>query len=249
MEIEHRGECTYITALYNIQTPDTRDHAGLQKRIDLLEKLFLLNIRIIAFMDPEYRDLIQENKYPNVKIIYREIETFQIWKMCHENKLELPNSRNTGKDTLGFLTLMNMKIEFVREGLEYCTTPIIGWIDGSIYHIVHNEENVKRVLEKEARVGNRIKIPGPIKISEHETPIIVLANQIQWKFCGGIFQGHREKIEEFYTTSMEHLERWIERGHITWEVNVWIGIAYENKEMFEWVYGDHNDSMLMLNDM
>jgi hypothetical protein len=242
-----QAECTYVTALYNIHTPDSRNHSALQNRIDLLCKLFLLDSKIIAFLDPEYTGLINESLYPNVKCIYRSLDTFLLWRKCHEKSLDLPTSRNTGKDTVEFLALMNTKIEFVKEALEYCTTPIIGWIDGSIYHIVQDEEKVKRSLEKQAYVKNQIKVPGPNRLSPHATPIDILANQIQWKFCGGIFQGKKETILKFYEKSLEVLGRWIERGRLTWEVNLWIEIANE-EELFDWVYGDHNDSMLMLNE-
>lgn len=247
-----KSNCTFVTALYNIHTPDTRTHAGLEKRFDLLKRLFSLNISIIAFMDPEYHPLFDTKEYPNVMVIYRPLESFLFWNMCKNPSLILPSTRNTGKDTLEFLSLMNTKIEFVKEALSYCTTPVLAWIDGSIFHIIHDEERVKNALEKDANISeNLIKIPGPVQLSSNSTPFHVLANHIQWKFCGGYFQGTRDGIENFYKKSLETLRKWTSNGYLTWEVNIWVDMWDENKEedkIFQWVYGDHNDSMLLLNE-
>lgn len=242
-----KTNCTFITALYNIGTPDSRNHSSLEKRIDLIKKLFSLDIPIIAFIDPEYRIFFDNLNYQNVNIIYRSLETFTIWKLCKEKTLSLPLTRNTGKDTNEFLILMNMKIDFVKEALDICSTPIVAWIDGSIFHIVSDEERVKKALEKEVNLGEKVRIPGPVRLSERVTPLTILENQIQWKFCGGYFQGKKEALLDFYEKTIEVLQEWKERGKITWEVNIWVELSDKFK-LFEWVYGDHNDSMLLLNE-
>jgi hypothetical protein len=143
---------------------------------------------------------------------------------------------------------MNTKIEFVKEALPYIDTENIAWIDGSIYHIISDENRVKGALEKEYELDTRIRIPGPIQITKQTTPILTLANQIQWKFCGGYFQGKKAAMQDFYEKSFDILVRWIERGHLTWEVNLWVEIEDTYPDYFHWVYGDHNDSMLLVNE-
>ena len=238
---------TYVTALYSIETPDKRDHAKLDARIDLLKELFLLNIPIIAFLDPDYKDQYDFSMYSNVKILYKPLSFFLFWRLC-KNPLHLPPMRNPGKDTQDFLALMNTKIEFVKEALEYINTPNVAWIDASIYHIISNKEKVKEALEKPVTLSNhRVRIPGPNSLT-NRIEFEELFYRIQWKFCGGFFQGTKEGMCKFYERSYVTLIEWCNRGYLTWEVNLWIDMAQENPEVFEWVYGDHNDSMLLVNE-
>jgi hypothetical protein len=239
---------TYVTALYDIQTPDTRSHSSFTQRLKYLEELFLLNIQIVAFIDPSYKEFIDSSLYPNVTFIYRELNSFFIYSELTRSNLNLPGSRNTGKDTKEFLSLMNTKIEFVKEAMSFCETEYIAWIDGSIYHIVNNKEKVKEGLEKRWTRDVNVCIPGPNRISENETPFDSLAYRIHWIYCGGFFVCKRGYVEEFYRKTIEVLNTWKEKNCLTWEVNIWIDIEQKNRSTIFWVYGDHNDSMLLINE-
>ena len=240
---------TYVTALYDIQTPDTRSHASLTQRIEYLKELFLLNIQTVAFLDPSYESLIDASVYTNVKFIYRELKSFSIYKDLMESDLQLPTSRNTGKDTKEFLSLMNTKIDFVREAKEFCETDYIAWIDGSIYHIVNNKERVKEKLEEAWKRDVNVCIPGPNRIQENQTiPFDSLAYRIHWIFCGGFFVCKKIYVDTFYRKTIEVLDTWKEKKCLTWEVNLWIDIFQRDRSSIFWVYGDHNDSMLLINE-
>ena len=189
---------TYITALYDIRSKDKRNHSGIEKRIELLKKLFSVNIPIVAFLDPEFEIFFKDNNLPtNVKCIYRPLNSFSIYLTLTttEPKLELPENRSIEKDTIEFLALMNTKAEFVAEGSKFCETENVAWIDASIFHILNDEKRVKEYLETKNHTVEKIRIPGPIfqKTIDRNN----LVKSVQWKYAGGYFICKREYSEIF----------------------------------------------------
>jgi len=237
---------TYISALYDIASPDARTHSGSAQRIELLQRLLQTGVRIVVFLDPAYRNLIDATVYPNATFQYDPLTSFATYASIMAQPLALPQSRNMSKDTQAFLALMNTKPEFLKRALPNVHTDYIAWIDSSIFHIVSDEARVVQHLTRTVSrpIPSGLLLPGPHDLRKsgavsEET----VASRIVWYFAGGLFVATKEAAARFHATCSRLVDKWIAAGRITWEVNVWVQFAQENPDAYDWVYADHNDSL------
>jgi hypothetical protein len=68
-----------------------------------------------------------------------------------------------------------------------------------------------------------------------------LQNNVWWIFIGTFFICNRNFILEFYNLSLQSMVRFLTRGYMVWEVNVWIDIMNHHPTTFEWYYSSHDD--------
>jgi hypothetical protein len=237
---------TYVTALYEINTADARSHSSPEKRIALLKQLLQVQAPFVVFLDPVYRDLVDPQEFPHAVFRYDPLQSFATHTLLMTAPLHLPGHRNQSKDTQEFLTLMNMKAEFVVRAGQHQPTEYVAWIDASIFHVVRDVEKVVAHLS----AGVQRPLTTPLLLPGCRRPTggvssATLAQQIQWTFCGGLFVATPDGARLFHEACRSILKRWVAAGKITWEVNIWIEFAHENPTAYEWTYADHNDSLCM----
>ena len=147
----------------------------------------------------------------------------------------LPKIRNTQKDTEDYLKLMNNKIYFVEEVSKlYNNHNWFSWIDFRIYHILPINNKLNKISST-LNFSYNTYFPGALTNKKY------LVDTINWRFLGGFFLINKIKIKDLVKENKKILE---ELSVLTWEVNIWGIIEYNNLFNFGWYLGDHNINIL-----
>jgi hypothetical protein len=245
-----------VTCYYDIYN----NSLNADKYFDLFRTLGTSGLSIILFTSADYEEKCRDFPAPCVTVIYTPLETFELYNLCMSYKGELPNNRNTSKDTREYLSLMNTKIGFIQKAAEYSDDDTFIWIDFGILKIIKDTDafihklrflEEKHFLEKSVskkyfleenaiNTENNIVIPGCWGFN---TPHDI--NSINWRFCGGVIFMPRVHIQTFYDYSKQVITELCTQHKLTWEVNVWNIIESRYlKSIITWYSADHNDTIL-----
>jgi hypothetical protein len=176
-----------------------------------------------------------------VEIDFNSLETVRRIRAVQD--VQLPLYRNTGKDTLEFLTIMNAKPELLSLARIYSETPYLAYLDAGIKKVFKDDLTLRRLETLRVHSIPLVLLPGchPIQ-SVRAFPL--LWEQINWTFCGGFFIVPSERAREFMNYHLEALNEFLENSAITWEVNVWSAMAPKHLDSIVWFQADHNDTMI-----
>ena len=225
---------TYVSCLISSHT----DHITIEKRLEWLNSLLELNIPLILFVDSTYKKLV-----PTAKAIEIDFNTLETVKRIQAvPNLELPASRNTGKDTVDFMTIMNCKPELLKLALHYAETPYLAYLDAGIKKVFKSDYTLKQLETLRVHSIPLVMLPGCHPIQPQ--PFNRLALQIDWTFCGGFFIVPVVKVEEFMQIHLQALGTFLAESKLTWEVNVWTALAPAHRDRIVWFGADHNDTMI-----
>jgi hypothetical protein len=210
--------------------------------LELFSKLGNSGIPITLFTDPSLVSTFA--CFSSVKTIGIPLEMFELYSIGTKYNRDLPPSRNNTKDTKEFLSLMNTKIEFIKKAADLTTDDTFIWIDFGILKIIKLKDRCINKLRKvNETTFSKITIPGCWGFGQ---PFSV--NVIDWRFCGGFFIIPRHHINTFYNHSKNVLTDFCTLPHykLTWETNIWCIIEFcAAKDIIEWYFADHNDSILL----
>jgi hypothetical protein len=226
------NDITFVSAYYKMY--DTINTKYIDNFIKIVEK----GNKMILFLDPKLGDIKKRLEiYQNLFIINDiQFEDLPITKLFSKN-VSLPNNRNINKDTRDFLILMNNKIEFMKYSLIYIETKYIAWIDFGIMKIFKDfDVNWKNITNIKI-LDDKLLIPGC-----HNKKLLNDLDNVNWRFCGGLLFGTIKTITNFQELLYKYIEQ--HRDKITWEVNYWAIIEENNKNLIQWYWADHNDTML-----
>jgi hypothetical protein len=204
----------------------------------LVESGVNIHLFLQSSMVQKYNKTI--GKKSNVFLQIQEFEDLYAYKELQSVNYSLPLNRNLTKDTANYIIFQNSKIEFVKKAItnNVYNSDKFAWIDFGIGHVIKNDETFKNL--KNLNIKSGLHIPGPYSFNN------VDLNTVCWRFCGGVFIGDKESIEEFYALYQNHFITLVKTtGILSWEVNVW---AYFEKYLGWkpiWYRGDHNDSILL----
>ena len=225
-------EVTYVSAFYKIY--DDHKDSYLDDYIKFVEKGF----KCILYLDktlPEWTTRL--SAYNNVTVIAdREFKDLPLVTQFPKAETIITENRNHTKDTYEYMILMNSKLHFVKEALPLLTTEAVAWMDFGINKILKKTDDVFKRLLLAQVPDSHILIPGCVERS----PINI--NNINWRFCGGLFFGNKTTIQEFYSLCESVLASL--GNNLTWEVNVWALAELTNPQLFRWYKADHNDSIV-----
>ncbi len=226
---------TFVSALYRIHD-DEFDNVTLMNN----NYSHLLNspLNVIVFVDDYYYHLLDIYK---PKLILKNLDEIKIYQHIITNNVSLPANRNTTKDTLKYIALMNSKIEFLNLALPHVTTPYMGWIDAGIGKIFKQPKSTFDLLSHYRVNSNQIIIPSCYRYSLNFNQ---LKDQIWWVFCGGFFVLPLTLTDHFYQLSLNKVKFCVSQGVIFWEVNVWVLIDNDHPNLFYKYQGDHNESII-----
>lgn len=232
-----KNSIIFVTAFININDSPIDDL--MNNYFYYFEQLANTGIQIALFFDSNYKEYGNTliTKYNNVKII-----RYLTKDELHINKLniskQLPDSRNIKKDNENYLKLMNNKIYFIEEAMNTIDYDYYSWIDFRIFHIFKNLLDIDNKLKK---ISNKYYFsqltyfPGAWSMKKN------ILNEINWRFLGGFFILSKSKINTLVNETTKLLEN---ISTLTWEVNVWAILEYNNLFDFGWYKGDHNENIL-----
>lgn len=258
---------TFVSALYKLynEKDEPYDHKNKEWRMNHFRDLAKTGIQIVVYacatMEPSIKELAEE--FPqNVRVLSLKTcyEELPLYKICMKKKddgtcsLNLPCHRNTKKDTHEYITLMNCKIEFMRDAIiqNPFQTPFFAWMDFSMAYLFKEKENTSKKmwdLSKDMDLNYRgMLFPGCWdKIPTNY--YIMVKDHICWRFCGTFFIGDIGSIMNFYEYYIQHLPRFIKETNIlTWEINMWAWLEANTGWKPEWYSSDHNDRLINVPD-
>ena len=205
------------------------------------EKLAQTGVKIALFLDSQYKEYGKTItiKYSNITIVRYltkddlHINTLKLTK-------QLPKIRNLKKDTEDYLKLMNNKIYFVQEVTnKYVNINYFSWIDFRIFHIFSDDNNINNKLiniSNTSHFTKNIYFPGALDDKKY------LLDEINWRFLGGFFIINKNIINNLVDETTKLLNN---IPTLTWEVNIWAILEYNNSIDFGWYKADHNQSIIL----
>jgi hypothetical protein len=228
----------YITSLYSVRDGYIDQlYDEFKKLIKYAEgqPIYVWTDRTIPFELPA-----------NVECIDAPLASFTSYIDCirAEPPMQLPKTRNPAKDTLEFMALMNSKVEMVWRTIPLLPEGIdaVAWIDAGICKIFKEGEDA-RVAAAFDRL--RTWIPHTLVMPGCWPEWPVSEDSVCWRFCGGFFALPTGLVEHFHTANRTILEKWIARGRIAWEVNIWADMECSKiGPKIVWFQGDHDIRMI-----
>jgi len=239
----------FVSAFIDLHIPH-EEHKTIDMRVGNFEKLARTGVPIALFTSKKYMDRMMNivEAYPNVRIHkVVEIEDTLTYKQFEPYRDSLPPIRYAIKDKFEFLTLMNAKLEFMRDVMDTYgdTFPQYSWIDFNIWYIFkHSIEITKRLWFYATHILKHegVYIPGCWHKGREAD---LLWNRINWRFCGGFFMGNAASVRDFIDVYTKNISAILEeKGVLTWEVNIWSHLENQYGWAPKWYTGDHNESMI-----
>lgn len=238
---------TYITGFYDIYN-DRSGVKSIQKYIENFRKLVDSDVNICCFVSKSNSDNIRQviHGYSNVYLV-DDVEFEDLHVYNYVNVGVLPEERNSLKDTVKYMMMMNCKMELLMRGMELnpFKTTHFAWIDFSIYHVFKDIERVNRQLRqmcfRELTVPC-LHFPG---CWDRGVGMDSIHSRINWRFCGGFYIGDAASLKKVYDACVLYLDNYVAKNNrLVWEVNIWALVEKEMEVSFGWYKADHNDSIL-----
>ena len=212
------------------------------------QKLIDTNFEILLYLDSKLESRVENLKqYSNLKIILLDWNDLYLIKTLSKDQidsLEIP-SKNP-KDNVNYLLLMNSKSYIMKLALEQCSHDTLIWLDFAGLKLTNDIEHFKNNFSK-LKKYEKIIIPGGFRNRELLTDDNLFRN-ICWRFLGTIAVFPRNLIEKFNDEQNIELKKLLDTGKITWEVNIWANIEYNNPDLIQYFRADHNKTMFGLYD-
>lgn len=245
-------EVTFVSAL--ILAPDVLDSCNDGEktplwRLKMFDVIASTGAKFCIYGDAYTIPLLKpySETHPNVKLMEMDYTTTEIYKLCSDSHLTLPNNRKLNKDTANYMKIMNSKIEFVSDAINKnpWNSNVFAWIDFSIAYIFRNHQATLEKIKKLSiakYVDTFFAFPGCWTNIMHPD---ACADNISWRFSGSFFIGDKESILNFHKTYQNFLPEFFARyGKLMWEVNIWAWFEATNKFAPLWYMGNHNDTIL-----
>jgi len=198
-----------VTSL--ILQPDAKTTHGVDKYVKNFRYLESTGLPITCFLDTSLVGQIDFGSNVQVRpTSLFDLPTYGFWKTRHE----LPTVRSASKDTLEYLSIVNMKTfwleDLVREGYARAT-----WVDFGLGHVCKNPEHSFKHLSRLPYLGRGIHaVSGRIDLTEG-------LDDVAWRYYGGIISADKSIIE-FNKLLWREYERCFPK--VSWEGNYWARI-------------------------
>lgn len=231
---------TYVSML--IRTDSNPVDAN--QRLAWLQPLIALNIPLVLFVDSFFAPLVAPLPKGQQVIIHSlEFANLQMTRDILAASPQLPPRRNTQKDTIQYMCLMNAKPEIVWYATVcgHVKTPFVAYIDSGISKIFKTPATIKELETISLCNIPFLLLPGchqPHTVSHDE-----LARQINWTYCGGFFALPTEQATRFAELHRAAVQTFLDKSRITWEVNVWTHWLSSRPDVI-WYSGPHDDTMI-----
>jgi hypothetical protein len=253
---------------------DINNNKSIDKYIYCGKKLLEINeIPKIIFIEKNiYDTYFINNTYSNCEFIF--FEKKDMYYYCYLDNLEKYNSinpiylPNPNKNTIKYFMVQCYKTEWMKIAINkncFSTDQFI-WLDFGIYHIFEKNKElfnltIYSLIGKKydkIRIANGyllINILQKNKVNmcndniwyffEDDLKNRNIYDDVIWFFLGGIFGGSSDSLLFFADKMKEKCLYQIQnKNRLTWEVNLWYSIYYDNPELFDCFTAEHDPSMI-----
>lgn len=251
--MKNSNNVTFVTAYLKTYDNDYHETKTFEKRLEFFMRIVELNINICLFISPEFKDAIDliTNKHQNVVVIeVLSIDDLEITKIGRKNShlLNLPERRNSLKDSSNYMFLINSKIEFIKKAINAnpFNNDYFCWFDFSLPYVFKSIDNCLAKLKIYSE-SNFISQPFIANSGcwNKCTNVEFLKNDVYWRFCGGFFIGDKNSLLSFYHANVRYFEEFLSlTKKLVWEVNYWAWLEFMGYVSFTWYLADHNDTII-----
>lgn len=237
--------CTLVSALI----ADVNINRTLDDYLQLAEPLLALGLPKVLFLEQTTIDGLKEeyrsNKWTHI-IPFEKCELPQV-----KEGIEIPRERNTSKDTLHYLRVINTKTSWVKRAvvLNRFNTTKFAWCDFGLSHMFHGD--TQRYSNALCSVAFSTKATETqIRVAQiwpftHQVAPADFSNLPLWYFAGGVFGGSGPSLIVFDIICRTVLaELMAVKNQITWDVNIWYMVWQRNKTFIQGYQSDHDPSVL-----
>lgn len=248
----------FVTAIYDLysdaefkSSPETlgwsKSWLSIEFRLKHLENLLSCDVDMIVFVQPELASLIryQSTKVRLVPFGLDRLTTYN--KVMSQTDLILPYYRNVVKDKQEYFALMNSKTDFMCMAMEHCPDfDHYIWIDGSIFKLFKDVEKSKQLVKtiSGGHLPDNIVSPRGSQAATYALDSIWI-EQVAWRFLGSILVVPHDMVGPFSVACNRILEKLMQQGRITWEINVWASVESRYMRPFVTYNASHDESLLM----
>ena len=226
----------FVTALYKVYADGDAVGDRLLRDFDVLARH--LGDELIVFADEHFHPRVRD---ANVRRVLRvPIGELAIYNEIVGSRPALPPFRNADKDTLEYLALMNTKVEFLARALPYADGDLM-WLDAGVNKVFRHPGPTYDRLQRLAHDPRYDVVVGGCHQDAYSRE--QLAESVRWNFLGGFIMLKRAFVAEFMERNLASIRRFLARGAITWEVNVWIDVFQAAHVNALWYRADHDDSL------
>jgi hypothetical protein len=209
--------------------------------LEHFKKMIPLGFEIILFLDCKLEKMKQELEQYNIKIVIIHWDDLPINRFITDNNLEIKIPGSNPKDNLKFHILMNTKIYFLKLAKDIVTKDIYIWFDFGGFKLTKDIESFQYNISK-LKKTNQVIIPGGFK------PCIFLddllcSRLVYWRFLGTILICPEHLVEKLNIENDKIINRMLLNNAITWEINNWCNIEYNNEGLIRYFKGDHNKDL------
>lgn len=232
-------------------------YKNVAEYIEKGKALLELQMNKIIFIDSElenlYNDILIENE--NTRIIYIDRKELYLYDYIDKITNFNPNTGNKNKDTIEYFMTMCHKTEIIRKAIEldlYDTDNYI-WIDFGIQAIFIYDQyfnignhHIKDISQSLTNTYDKIRIAHIVDFQQTQFESIDdIIKNIKWYFAGGVFGGNKNMLLLFADLVKQKCIEMIEKYNtLTWEINIWYLVYFENKELFDCYKCNHNISII-----
>lgn len=237
----------FVSAFLSLNEERTKEKS-VQRYLDLLNQLISTGVTLHLFLSPQFADKIPLAN-ENLFVEFIELESLEIYDMVLKGSVvpSLPPQRNPTKDTMNYMILMNAKMELVKRSMDrFHEETSFAWIDSGIFHVFKRPEETGKYLQELSQKEfshSYLFFPGAWAKGYAKERLFT---QINWRFLGGFFCGHREGLEALWKLYLKYFQQIISENSqtLTWEVNIWAYMEIHAPFPFTWYLADHDDSMV-----
>ena len=246
---------SFVTAFIDIYKDGAIDNKTIEWRCNKFREIADIGLPIIIFVCKHTLPYIEilKTEFENLTILeVLAIEDTWVYKNSQTINLSMPYHRNTIKDTVEYMYLMNSKAEFLYKAIEAnpWKSTHFAWIDFSISYIFKDKERTfgyVKILAQHTMNEKCIVVPGCWRDKISLTDTDSYMNNIVWRFCGGFLLGDANSIKRLFELYREHFVDFLnDQQKLVWEVNFWAWLEANGYWTPRWYEADHNDSILKI---
>lgn len=246
---------SFVTAFIDIYKDGTIDNKPIEWQCNQFREIASIGFPIIIFVCKNTRLYIEKLKteFENLTILeVLTIEDTWVYKNSQTINLSMPYNRNTNKDTVEYMYLINSKAEFLYKAIEAnpWKSTHFAWIDFSISYIFKDKERTfeyVKIIAQHTMNEKCMVVPGCWRDKISLTDKDLYMNNIVWRFCGGFLLGDTNSIKRLFELYREHFVDFLnDQQKLVWEVNFWAWLEANGYWTPRWYEADHNDSIVKI---
>ena len=227
-------EITMVSAFFKLKGVRSMD-----LYVHCANRLFEATPHVKWIVYTDQKELQHLITLPNVKIIL--VPSISYFLDLPET-ITIPKTIRPDRESFDYMRVQNSKFKMVIEAFKESKTNSFGWIDfGMLQYTHHRDKEIGFFIYLVSRKKlDHLYIPG-FPGYEDRTNLI---DNIIWSFAGTSFFGTKDSIMAFSEAHQALLHEVLEKGVLPWEINIWHGVYFKNKELAtRYLATDHNFSM------